>query len=752
MSKEPQIVRFTPSGQSIPKTQLPKILNEVEMLAERELERCLNKLLDSADDKLFDMADKSNEVVFFNAMRQLRIKRQGLVSTFKQELRHSFKSQLSGDDFDAPANVEPLAQDSFSLVNEDELEEDLAVDAMVNKARADNKKALDFIATRLDTLCTAVTVDETNNPLDPRAICEAFRIASKGLQLDIQTRLIVFKLFDRTVLGELSDVYDEINAEFAERGILPDLHKSIARPSRRDSRRRESESDSERSQKLERDEIREEVFNTLQELLSTKKVAYPNQAPVVETDQLVSALTNLQQDQGFSPADFADPQRLKAAIGGLLPATGGQVNGGTIGNVNDDVIDIITLLFDVMLEDRNLHGELKTIISRLQIPMLKVGLVDRTFFSNRNHPARQLLNELAHISIGWTPNNRSSADPLFDKITEIVDRVINEFKSDIGLFDRLLSDLERFKESDLRRAQLIEKRMREAEEGRARADSAKRMVNSEIVRICHGRFIAEPVKQILKEAWTNVLFLEQLKPDNEESYQKAIKVAEFLVWSVQPKTTQDARNKLTKIMTSLIKNLKLGMDKISFNSYRASQLLEELEDCHRKILALPLKAAKPQNAPSDLSQTSKPQSESQVEPSMVVEQVTQETIEELSLPVEEEVTSSTGAAEIDEEESIIIDENDPVFEQVSQLQAGAWVEMNCGTEQKQRCKLAAFIASADKYIFVNRTGVKIAELNKMQLAAGVKQESIRVLDDAALFDRALESVITNLRVMKEAEA
>lgn len=750
MSKEPQIVRFSPAGHSVAKTQLPKILNEIEALAERELERCINKLLDSADDKLFDMADKSNEVVFFNAMRQLRIKRQGLITTFKQEFRHSFKSQLSGEELDSLENVEPLSQEGFSLVNEDELEEDLAVDAMVNKARADNQKALDFIATRLDTMCTSVTVDESNNPFDPRTICEAFRVASKGLQLDIQTRLIVFKLFDRTVLGELTDVYDEINAEFADKGILPDLHKAIARPSRRDSRRRESDSKSDVSQKLEREDIREEVFNTLQELLSNKKVAYPNQTPVVETDQLVKALTNLQQDQGFSPADFADPQRLKAAIGGLLPATGGQVNGGTIGNVNDDVIDIITLLFDVMLEDRNLHGDLKTIISRLQIPMLKVGLVDRNFFSNRNHPARLLLNELAHISIGWTPNNKSAADPLLEKVTEVVDRVISEFKSDISLFDKLLDDLERFKESDLRRAQLIEKRMREAEEGRARAESAKRMVNSEIVRICHGRFIAEPVKQVLKEAWTNVLFLEKLKPNNDESYQKAVKVAEFLVWSVQPKTTDDARSKLKKVMVSLIKNLKLGMDKISFNAYRASQLLEELEDCHRQILALPIK--KPTESAEVLKESpQQSQAEPVVEPSIVVEQVTQQTIEELSLPVDEP-SSSSGDEAAEAEEITQVDENDPVFNQVTQLQAGAWVEMIRDSEPKQRCKLAAYIASADKYIFVNRTGVKIAELNKMQLAHGIKQEHIRVLDDAALFDRALESVITNLRVMKEAEA
>jgi hypothetical protein len=280
------------------------------------------------------------------------------------------------------------------------------------------------------------------------------------------------------------------------------------------------------------------------------------------------------------------------------------------------------------------------------------------------------------------------------------------------------------------------------------------MVNSEIARICRGRYIAEPVKHLLKEAWTNVLFLERLKPDNEESYQKAVKVAEFLVWSVQPKTTEEARAKLKKIMPSLIKNLRLGMDKISFHTFRASQLLEELEDCHRKILELPLrtepsseqasevKSEQSVSAPIDTEETPLPQ--------IVVEPVTQETLAELSLPTEEQEADEQQLTQV--QQAIELDDTDPVFEQIEHLPAGAWIEMDCHSDQRKRCKLAAYIASIDKYIFVNRTGVKVAELSKRQLAVGIKQGEINILDDAALFDRALESVITNLRAMRDAES
>ncbi len=117
------------------------------------------------------------------------------------------------------------------------------------------------------------------------------------------------------------------------------------------------------------------------------------------------------------------------------------------------------------------------------------------------------------------------------------------------------------------------------------------------------------------------------------------------------------------------------------------------------------------------------------------------------MPVEQQTESESDPyAHLEME----VADDDSIYEDVEQLQAGAWVEITDNENQTQRCKLAAFIASVNKYIFVNRTGMKIAELNKKRLAGGLKQKAIQILDDAALFDRALESVITNLRSMKEA--
>ncbi|RYZ89997.1 MAG: DUF1631 family protein, partial [Moraxellaceae bacterium] len=82
---------------------------------------------------------------------------------------------------------------------------------------------------------------------------------------------------------------------------------------------------------------------------------------------------------------------------------------------------------------------------------------------------------------------------------------------------------------------------------------------------------------------------------------------------------------------------------------------------------------------------------------------------------------------------------------VGNITQGSWFEMQSDDGQKFRCRLAAIIRATGKYIFVNRSGMKVAEETRMTLAMALKSGRLQVLDDGMLFDRALEAVIGNLR-------
>ena len=118
--------------------------------------------------------------------------------------------------------------------------------------------------------------------------------------------------------------------------------------------------------------------------------------------------------------------------------------------------------------------------------------------------------------------------------------------------------------------------------------------------------------------------------------------------------------------------------------------------------------------------------------------------------VVEEIVLLAPGAERPMPEECQLPEDDEALQQVDQLRVGSWVEIHEDEEHKLRCKLAAVIKPTGKYIFVNRTGMKVMEKTRMGLAVEFRRGAIRLLDDALLFDRALESVIGNLRKLKGA--
>src|SRR3546814_4455044 len=80
---------------------------------------------------------------------------------------------------------------------------------------------------------------------------------------------------------------------------------------------------------------------------------------------------------------------LQEQLAGLLSRVSAKTGKSrVVGEIDDDVINLVSMLFEFILDDRTLPDSLKALIGRLQIPLLKVAVLDKTFFSRGSHPAR----------------------------------------------------------------------------------------------------------------------------------------------------------------------------------------------------------------------------------------------------------------------------------------------------------------------------------------------------------------------------
>ncbi len=376
--------------------------------------------------------------------------------------------------------------------------------------------------------------------------------------------------------------------------------------------------------------------------------------------------------------------------------------------------------------------------------------------------------------------------------------LLSDFESDTGIFTDLLTDFVAFIDRERRRASVLERRTLDAEDGKAKAEAARKQVSEALARITGDKSLPIAVKQILDDAWSNVLFLLCLrKGTDSEDWNKALTTAKELIWSVSVPIDQKSRGQLLALIPRIIKSLREGLEKISFNPFEMTQLLGQLEKIHMQRLQAPKESqqptaeaqisvqtikpvqtsptakpvagpestAAPQEAKSELKTEAKPAVQ---QPTLEVRKPQQSSAENVAKAVTpikpkmaevgtadkaQTTTSASKRPTISTEVSKLVSADDAkaiesidesYLALVSKLTQGSWFEMDEGGKN-YRCRLAAIIKATGKFIFVNRSGMKVAEESRETLAIAMKKGSLRLLDDTMLFDRALESVIGSLR-------
>ncbi|MEE3507327.1 MULTISPECIES: DUF1631 domain-containing protein [unclassified Pseudomonas] len=718
--------------------RLPVVFLQVRDKAAQQLKEALQTLFDNADDTLFEMADRAHnnaeQNIFFEAMRDLRLKRKSIERGFLDKFFEAFL-RLGQYEVNEPVVAPPVSFDKLALVHNDDLERTVAVEAMVSKVLSRDGFALGQLTTRLNTLIPKRLSDETN-PMGPTLLCDFFLQAGRSLGVEIKVKLIIFKLFEKYVLADADQLYAEANQLLIDNGILPELKAAPVRraadrsaPSGRLSQGAEEDVSARVSQKFEQDV--QEVFAALQELLLLVRgrVTPPNEASTetkpISSQDLLRLLSHLQQ---YVPTPEAqDDFDLRNQLDQLLARV--SMRSGkfrVVALVDEDVINLIAMLFEFILDDRNLPDSLKVLIGRLQIPMLKVAVLDKSFFSRGTHPARRLLNEIASAALGWGGRDDNLRDSLYLRVEHIVQRLLNDFVDDPAIFSELLADFLTFTNDERRRSELLEQRTRDAEEGRARAELARQRVQQELNQRLLGKTLPEAVVRLLEEAWSKVLLLTCLKHGEQSTeWSAGLAAMDDLIWSVELHSEADARQRLLDLVPGLLKSLRDGLTSAAFDPFATGEFFSQLEALHVQAFH---HFARQQDHQEDNLAASEPASE-------------------MVQVVEEIVLIAAGEQPVGEP-LVRLADDDVALLQVDTLRVGCWVEMQEDDDQAMRCKLATIIEPTGRYIFVNRRGMKVLEKTRMGLAVEFRRGAIRLLDDALLFDRALESVISNLRRLK----
>ncbi len=752
---------------------LPAVLQSVKhdtrgLLAER-----LEALFHSADDALFEMADRASSDIdqnlYFDSMRIVRLQRASIQQKYIDAYSRSWSGVMNGEPIIIQSSPLDLDADDFSLLANDELEISVAAAGISSKVTTQFLLPITHLSKRLEEVCGGELVPELN-PLGPQCLNQNFISAIEPLDVHIKVRIILLKLFERFVADELGPVYDRANMVLIDAGVLPNLKyrvkKSEATNSIRHEGRRLCESVAKEIEaeatntgvvstgaanadaaKSEEDEFAAQMpsapplsssFENLQTLLTKARASgYLNadvarratsapgsyasedygDATLVSTPRLMQVLGAIQGEASESPLNLEAPEPA-IDLRSLLVSHTTTDKKPQLEKQSDDVVDLVKLLFDYILNDHNLAIPMKALIGRLQIPVLKVAIMDQSFFAKPSHPARQLLNELAAAGIGWSSAGELKRDETYSKIESIVLRVMNGFTEDLTLFSNLIAELRHFVKKEKKKRNQVEQRVKETEAGKAKTREARKTVQTLINQKACGLRLPTNAGHFVSDAWSKVLvYLFVTQGTDSEPWVEAIETLDDLLWAAQPLTSESDVALREELLPKLLTQLESGITLANLTEAQDQlvDLRQTIEDLH------------------DADQRFLDDSELAADTFSTTEQAAIVLVQDADQPP-------------DELENLA----DPQFvEKIIQLTEGQWVELRDNSGVLIRCKLAALVQPGNRYVFVNRKGMKVCERTRNALALALQAEELNLLDETEMFDRALESVIGNLQQMQD---
>jgi len=417
--------------------------------------------------------------------------------------------------------------------------------------------------------------------------------------------------------------------------------------------------------------------------------------------EILNALSNVQNLPQFEqPTETRfDGEAIKQAVLSEIAKTSGGAVTKRINQIAEKTIDFIELIFDAIIDDDDISDTIKTLLLRLQIPIIKASMSDQEFFIYDDHPARVLLDAVADAGVGVTDHT----DDTYKHLDRIVTNILGEFELSTETFQTALDNLyEYLKEKEEKTREKEEEAQQQLLRKHARATVLKSLRASTT-----GKTLPEAVHPLILKRWPTLMFNHYLSNGKENNeWINIVLTLRHIVESVQPITSAEH---LAKILA----------DKES--------LFEQTENY------------------LNLSSNSKKDVENVMQ---TYRDTVQQHIDDANF-TEEEVTVAEETIKTEEpkpvEETIIEEESTEQAAIPSNIMPGMWFQVFMGDDQPpRRCKLSVIIVEDANLMFVNHKGELVSEKSFDEFNQEVASNKTKMIMGHSAFDNAFKSVINRL--------
>ena len=706
----------------------------------------VSDMLNNADSSLRMLSEnaESEELKcnYLNLMHVLRSERSNIDKAFFIAINKKINSDEHSQD------------DELALVDQDEMEEMVAVTTMYSNAMDNYGQEVNNLEARFEYLEMMSNKTLSKQSVDPRHICEAFQTALKQVDVKLDYKLLLYKLFDMEVSSRLGDMYRSLNQIFIDAGIMPEIvykaknldsAESADKPSKDDKgfkvrearyydpQKNKSSNFIPRSQ----DEISYFISQFMNGFTTAKGEGIPESFSTLPSDKdnhncysrndLMNALSKLQNQitKGKTNSNVGklDAEHIKRAI----MADMGSSNGGAITKkvhvLDQRSIDFVGMMFNAITKDESVSKIIKNLLMLLQIPVIKAAMLDEKLFTQEDHPARSTLDLISKAGKGVTDEK----DHVFIRLEKIVNGILREYDVDIASFDHEVDELQKLIAIEEELAAENER----IEQFEIIKSHARDVVLTEMRHVTTNKKVPKSVQPLVLKHWPTMMCNRYVNHGKDSSeWLLSLMLLKLLMKCLQPVNNKSQWQMLNANHEPLI-------EAVNDELYETQQDREEID---AQISALKQTFLKMLDD-YGYKLVEEPEAEEPDQTSTATPYVEEENIDAANEEFDESGHDEE-IARIEEQARIA---REKISKLPSDLHPGAWFKIFNGDDKPvRRLKLSIVLTEVAKLIFVDCHGVKVIEKDAGDFARELKNKQSSFIADHSTFEHALGTVIHKL--------
>lgn len=729
----------------------------------------------------------------------------GRIETFYRDyLERAMRTMYT----DLRAELHTLSADHLSLIDDETMNRQIEVDRLVQRLRDVERENLGRLNLMIAQLHGEHDVRERENPFRPYLLARALHDTLNDMVKDVATREALFECLGQGMIARLPEYYRLIRDVFESGGVHAQLiaRPSMLSPAQREMLARQAmqawqgmpmvpmmpggmlpglQNAALAGQSLEQGfpDLVRRLFNrpkwagkSRQENVAGKEPAEPpaereasatltmadplskavsantaasssavSSPPVRVSEDLISRLTRLQQEEASSSADSSGAEEENR-----LFSLREQLETEQIGSQEQVIIEVMALLFEFILRDKLLPGALREKIVRLQIPLLKAAMLEPEMLQQSAHPARQLIDRIGSLAASVEADSPESRK-LGAEIDRISERILCDFDRDMKIFSGCLSELDRFAAHRLvdinteKQENILQEAIDEAEQLSVMMAYLSKALGEALQPLQPDARVTEFVLQ----TWTRVLAYAAVQQMAEGATLPApFRVAQLdlipgLIWSAQPRHGAHERTALMRFLPGLVAGIKKNLQSIPMSEAEYQHALDQLVGVHTEVLR-PSSPGGMNSSHSmlELDELTQRFSTMKIDPSAMAAWPSGEA------PVGRGIVAAELGQRKINAELIIEYDRAPLIasdrENLMKLRPGARLECALRNHTGQ-ANLIAVGAMRTMYVLqLREPGAPLLVYSSHALAKALRNGSLRSFELAPLFERAVESLMTEV--------